>query len=619
MRKLATPPAPTSSDGPDDVSKAARSVNAGGTALVQSIASSLQTPAIPAGTGTPASGPHPNPGVLPPETEGFGEPVQFQFPWGTNQIYTPRQGFGTPFDQMRNLASMVPEVQMCIQCRKDQMVALKWDFAVKDKKRDTQDAADINRARAFFAKPDGVTPFNTWVQMLVDEVLVIDALSIFKRRTRGKTAGRITGTDMYGYEIIDGSTIKPLLDMSGRSPLPPSKAYRQIIYGSPMTGADFTSEELIYRPRNVRTWTPYGMSPLESLMLVVTGALNRSLYNLSYYREGNIPEALAGVPDTWQPKDIKNFNAYWNMLMVNDPSNRSKMRFVPQSIAKSVHEFRTADFSTAWELWLLKVTCACFGVTPSEIGFTDDVNKATSKTQGDVNQRRGVKPMAGFIKGLFDMILATDLGLPHLEAVFSGGEGEDALSQERIMDLRLRNGRVQLDELRSEDGNAPLGLPPGMITATGYTPFETPATGTATGGKKVIPEGTAAAVGGDSAQTGNAEEAAATAATAMAEKADLERYKAVALKAVKAHKRVPAFQSAVIQPERLHQVAKALSQVKTLEQVRAVFRSVAKAQTLSPNQAAEMRSLQRELEAVLSAEGGALVSHLEPALVASSA
>ena len=39
--------------------------------------------------------------------------------------------------------------------------------------------------------------------------------------------------EMIGLDIVDGSTIKVLLDETGRRPQPPAPAYEQIIHGRP--------------------------------------------------------------------------------------------------------------------------------------------------------------------------------------------------------------------------------------------------------------------------------------------------------------------------------------------------------------------------------------------------
>ena len=99
--------------------------------------------------------------------------------------------------------------------------------------------------------------------MLVEDVLVIDAATIYPRYTRGGS--------LYSLDIIDGATIKPLIGEDGRSPEPPDPAYQQILKGVP--AADFSAEELLYLPRNPRAHRLYGMSPVEQIALTVNIAI----------------------------------------------------------------------------------------------------------------------------------------------------------------------------------------------------------------------------------------------------------------------------------------------------------------------------------------------------------
>ena len=88
-------------------------------------------------------------------------------------------------------------------------------------------------------------------------MLVIDAATIYPRFTRGGS--------LYSLDVIDGSTITPLIGEDGRSPEPPDPAYQQVLHGVP--AADFSTDELLYLPRNVRSHRLYGMSPVEQIAL----------------------------------------------------------------------------------------------------------------------------------------------------------------------------------------------------------------------------------------------------------------------------------------------------------------------------------------------------------------
>jgi hypothetical protein len=65
---------------------------------------------------------------------------------------------------------------------------------------------------------------------------------------------------------------------SGRSPEPPDPAYQQVLHGVP--AADFSSDELLYLPRNVRSHRLYGMSPVEQIALTINIALRRDAATL---------------------------------------------------------------------------------------------------------------------------------------------------------------------------------------------------------------------------------------------------------------------------------------------------------------------------------------------------
>ena len=57
-----------------------------------------------------------------------------------------------------------------------------------------------------------------------------------------------------------------------------------------MPAADFSAEELLYLPRNVRAHRLYGMSPVEQIALTINIALRRDAATLEYYRAGSVPE-----------------------------------------------------------------------------------------------------------------------------------------------------------------------------------------------------------------------------------------------------------------------------------------------------------------------------------------
>ena len=188
--------------------------------------------------------------MAPPEVKGR----QFDYPFGANINYTPRSDSAISFAELRALADALPLLRSVIETRKDQIAALDFSIRSRDPSAGAEAAPRAKAALAFLERPDRRHAFATWLRMLLEDMLVIDAATIYPRLTR---AGAL-----YSLDIVDGSTIKPLIGEDGRSPEPPDPAYQQVLHGVP--AADFSSDELLYLPRNARAHRLYGMSPVEA-------------------------------------------------------------------------------------------------------------------------------------------------------------------------------------------------------------------------------------------------------------------------------------------------------------------------------------------------------------------
>jgi hypothetical protein len=141
--------------------------------------------------------------------------------WNTN--YRPRSYEPIGFEELRALASGHDITRLAIETRKDQIESQQFQVKPRDPKKEADSRCD--ELEDFFRKPDGIRPFATWIRELLDDVLVIDAPALEVRRNRAN--------EIIGLDQIDGSTIKVLLDETGRRPRPPAPAYEQVIHGRP--------------------------------------------------------------------------------------------------------------------------------------------------------------------------------------------------------------------------------------------------------------------------------------------------------------------------------------------------------------------------------------------------
>ena len=253
--------------------------------------------------------------VAPEEVKGRA----WDYPVGHNLRITSTKS-GVSFQELRGLADGYDLLRAVIETRKDQIGMMEWGIKYKDDKK--QSDAKIEEIKNFFDYPDKEHDHETWLSALLEDLLVIDAATLYARMTKGGQP--------YAFELIDGATINRLIDDTGRTPAPPSPAYQQILKGMP--AVDYSRDELIYKPRNIRTNKIYGYSPVEQIIMTVNIALRRQITQLNYYSVGNIPEALASVPESWSATQIREFQQYWDTIIEGDLSQKRKLKFIPHGV-----------------------------------------------------------------------------------------------------------------------------------------------------------------------------------------------------------------------------------------------------------------------------------------------
>jgi hypothetical protein len=274
--------------------------------------------------------------------------------------------------------------------------------------------------------------------MLLEDMLVIDGATIYPRFTR---AGAL-----YSLDIVDGATIKPLIGEDGRSPEPPDPAYQQVLHGVP--AADFSADELLYLPRNIRAHRLYGMSPVEQIALTINIALRRDISTLDYYLAGSSPDAFATLPKEWTSDQIRSFQEYFDALMSGNSPRRRMMKFMPADF--KLIEARQSPLKDLYDEWLARIICYAFSVPVSP--FVSQVNRATSETLRLQAAQEGLVPLKAWIKSALDRVIQEFMNQPDLEFVWVGDDAIDPLQQAQTLNILMSAGIKTREEARAELG-----------------------------------------------------------------------------------------------------------------------------------------------------------------------
>jgi SPP1 gp7 family putative phage head morphogenesis protein len=355
---------------------------------------------------------------------------------GYNIAQRPRIRERVSFSTLKGIIESYDIAQIAISHRIDSIRSLEWFVEPLGIAQGTDTTDIVAKANKILSKPDHDLPFSSWVYKYCYDILAYDAGSLFKIRNN---AGQVIG-----LRVIDGTTIAPLIDYYGNRPSAPAPAFVQFAQGLPWDW--LSKDDLIYVPFRPIPNSPYGRAPMESILLNANTDLLIQSYFLQRFTEGTIPQGFATSPDGWTPDQIKEFQEAWDAVMYGDTSKKHQIMWTPNGT--NFTWSNEHDYNSDLSMFLMRKTAAAFHVTPNDLGWTEDVNRANGETQVDVQFRTGDLPLIQHIQNILSDFLQHDLGLP-LRFVFNTGkEREDRVEIANAMKTYVEFGVLSPSEVR---------------------------------------------------------------------------------------------------------------------------------------------------------------------------
>jgi Phage Mu protein F like protein len=414
--------------------------------------------------------------IAPPDVAGR----VFDYNTGYNLSIRPRPYELLTFEQLHALADSYDLLRIVIETRKDQIETENWVIKPRDKTLKKKTAkvpaemqARIDAITTFFKKPDGENGWKRWIRDLLEDLFITDAPTIYKRRTRsGKVCELV---------VLDGSKIVRKIDPWGRTPMPYAGpagkmiypvAYQHFLKGSP--AVDYSVRDIMYRPRNKRARKVYGYSPVEQIVMTVQIALRRQVWQLDYYAEGSIPDALAAVPDSWGTAQIREYQNYFDNLTSGNMAQRRRLKFVPGAMAKGIVQTKEPEQKNDFDEWLARVVCYAFSVAPQ--WAVKLMNRATAENQSTSSEKEGLEPTKIYVKEIHDELIENEFDSPDLEFEWQEIEDIDPIKNDAILKERTNSGAISLNTWRDQIGLEPDPNPAAdrlmVLTSTGLVPIE---------------------------------------------------------------------------------------------------------------------------------------------------
>lgn len=386
-------------------------------------------------------------------------------PWGFEEVFHPisinrdlylkasndiknilNTSVATPINPLKAKLTGVPQGT---SINKDDMKKqIKWYFeSIKRKvKQDADEHAQI--VKRIFERPNDseTRTFRSFLEVLLDDLLTFDAGVIVKNyNILGELA------EMY---LIPGQDVKLYRNPDRTIPQPPEPAYVWEDQGT--LRAEYTKKEIIYLMDNPQQ-NGYGMSPLEVAAYIITASLYADEYNMDFFKHSNVPPAIFNLGKNITQEQRKQFETLWD----NEVAGKGLHRMMFLSGAEDPSYIPMRNLSSRdmqmmeYLKWTLSIKCACYQVTPQDIGFVADYHRSTSQTQKELTKDKGVKNLLALLKSYFNTeIVKKEFPFKDVKFDWMGVDLQDEKAQSEIDIQDINAGVISRNDRRKR-----LGMP----------------------------------------------------------------------------------------------------------------------------------------------------------------
>jgi len=412
-------------------------------------------------------------------------------------LYKPPYGFPRKSDlrTIRKLAA-TPYVHLIVRTLAQQVGTTKWEIRVKEEFQEdgTDYSQDINEITKFFKNPNDND--DSWEDLLVGwatDILELDSgvgVKVFNKMgdmvqvVARDGATFLKNPSVYGMMSDRADIIPPLgFDTEYAKPsvtnpfvageeinverekflrgfydanLKQKAAYFQYGWTAGRMPIPFGRREIVWFSSNKRTDTIYGRSPVEVLGDTLFTLLYGNSFSLDMFINNNIPAGIVQIigannqdieafkhrfEDKFIQKDVfsNKKKQWWNAPTVNQ-----EVKWTPFNL--SSNEMQVLES----QQWYLKIAASCFGLTPSELGFTEDSNKAVDINQGTVFKRKALQPLLRLIEQRINTQIMPEFRVEALEFKFDDYDHDEDKKKHDILDQEIRMG-VKTPEMVAQE------------------------------------------------------------------------------------------------------------------------------------------------------------------------
>jgi len=342
-----------------------------------------------------------------------------------------------------------PVVRRAINVIKDRIAAMDWQIRVRRGVRAEDVAFAARKLRALrrtLEEPNPSDSFRTLVEQAIEDALTGGFGAIEMEPTGDPERPAMLWP-------VDGASIRINAGWDGDEDAP---RYAQAEPGQLESGAvELLDRQLMYIRMNPRSFTPFGLGPLEVAFETVNQFLSANRF------AGKLAANTVAQYALWlneaTPAQHDRLIRWWQ----DEIEGTGRVPLISTEQKPEVLRFAQgtdADLRLAWQEFLIRMVANAFGLPPLMLGLEADVNQSTASEMADEAFRGAISPLAMLVAGHITRdLFAKCIGWREFEFVFNELSARDEQTELQVQVQLLQAGVLTIDEVRAMRGLAPRG------------------------------------------------------------------------------------------------------------------------------------------------------------------
>ena len=342
-----------------------------------------------------------------------------------------------------------PVVRRAINVIKDRVAAMDWQIRVRRGSfadgEPGEISARLQALRLTLEEPNPSDSFRTLIEQVIEDALTGGFGAIEMETTGDPVRPALLWP-------VDGASIRINGKWDGD---PETPRYAQCRPGQMESGAvDLLDSQLMYIRMNPRSFTPFGLGPLEVAFETVNQFL--AAHRFAGKLAANSVAQYALWLNEATPAQHDRLIRWWQ----DEIEGTGRVPLISTEQKPEVLRFAQgtdADLRLEWQRFLIRMVANAFGLPPMLLGLEGDVNKSTAGELADEAFRGAISPLAQLIAGHITRDLFSKcIGWREFEFVFNDLSARDEETELAVQVQLLQAGVLTINEVRALRGYPPL-------------------------------------------------------------------------------------------------------------------------------------------------------------------